>query len=72
MSWYIYLGAGVELVQLAIILLLVFRHRRLRRRLDEDLRFARRPPGSITEESPYQQLGATTADESRFEIARRA
>ncbi|MDT7603113.1 MAG: hypothetical protein QOF61_1110 [Acidobacteriota bacterium] len=72
MSWYIYLGAAVELVQLAIIFLLVFSHRRLRRRLDEDLRFTRRPPGSITEESPYHQLGASPAGESRFEIARRA
>jgi hypothetical protein len=72
MSWYIYLGAGIELVQLAIIFLLVFRYRRLQRRLDEDLRFARRPPGSITEESPYQQLTASPTDDSRFEIARRA
>jgi hypothetical protein len=74
MSWYIYLGALVELLQLAIIFLLVFNYRRLRRRLDEDLRFTRRPPGSITEETPYHQLGsASTANsESKFEIARRA
>ncbi|MFL6230891.1 MAG: hypothetical protein ACJ741_19115 [Pyrinomonadaceae bacterium] len=72
MSWYIYLGALVELLQLAIIFLLVLRHRRLKTRLDEDLRFARRPPASITEESPYRQLGALTEDESKYEIARRA
>ena len=76
MSWLIYLGAGVELVQLAIIFLLVFKYRRLQKRLDEDLRFARRPPQSITEESLFQQPSPTliepTSDESKFEALRRA
>ena len=76
MSWYIYVGAAVELLQLAVICLLVFKYVRLRRRLDEDLRFARRPPRSITEEGLYNQPGAslyeTAADDSRFEAVRRA
>jgi hypothetical protein len=76
MNWLIYLGAGVELVQLALIALLVFKYRRLQRRLDEDLRFTRRPPQSITEESLFHQPSSTlidpTPDESKFEAVRRA
>ncbi len=76
MSWYVYLCAGVELVQLAIIGLLAFKYRGLQRRLDEDLRFARRPPHSITEESPFQPTHAplleAARDESRFDAVRRA
>lgn len=76
MSWYVYLCAGVELLQLAIIGLLAFKYRRLQRRLDEDLRFARRPPRSITEESPFHHTAAplleATARESRFDAVRRA
>ena len=75
-SWYVYLCAGVELLQLAIIFLLAFKYRRLRRQLDEDLRFARRPPRSITEESPFQPPPAPLLEaargESRFDAARRA
>jgi hypothetical protein len=75
MNWLIYLGAGVELLQLAIIALLVFKYRRLQKRLDEDLRFARRPPQSITEESLFHQpspaLIESASGESRFEAVRR-
>jgi hypothetical protein len=76
MSWYIYLCAGVELMQLAIILLLAFKYRRLQRRLDEDLRFTRRPPQSITEESLFQHpatpLVEAAGGESKFDAVRRA
>jgi hypothetical protein len=76
MSWYVYLFLSVEVVQLAIISLLALKYRRLQRRLDEDLRFARRPPRSITEESPFQQPAAPLLEaaraESKFDIARRA
>jgi hypothetical protein len=76
MSWYVYLCGGVELLQLAIIGLLAHRYRRLQRRLDEDLRFARRPPRSITEESPFQHPAAPLREaaggESKFDAVRRA
>ncbi len=75
MSWYVYLCAGVELLQLAIIFLLAYKYRRLLRRMDEDLRFARRPPRSITEEGPFHQPAAAleaTRGESRFDAVRRA
>jgi hypothetical protein len=76
MSWHIYLYAGIELLQLVLILLLAFKYRRLQRRLDEDLRFTRRPPQSITEESLFQQSVAplieATGGESKFDAVRRA
>lgn len=76
MSWYVYLLVGVEVAQLAIISLLAFKYGRLRRRFDEDLRFARRPPRSITEENPFQQTAAplveVTRAESKFDAVRRA
>ena len=76
MSWYVYLFAGAELLQLAIIGLLAFKYRRLQRRLDEDLRFARRPPRSITEDGPFQPTPAPLLEcaprESRFDAVRRA
>lgn len=76
MSWYIYLCAAIELLQVAIIFLLAFKYRRLQRRLDEDLRFTRRPPQSITEESLFQQHAAPLVEavgsESKFDAVRRA
>jgi hypothetical protein len=76
MSWHIYLYVGIELLQLVIILLLAFKYRRLQRRLDEDLRFTRRPPQSITEESLFQHHAAplieATGGESKFDAVRRA
>lgn len=76
MNWLIYLGITVEVLQLAVILVLAAKYRRLQRRLDEDLRFTRRPPASITEEGcyPHTDLRArgTADDNSRFEAVRRA
>ncbi|MDT7543445.1 MAG: hypothetical protein QOE33_3349 [Acidobacteriota bacterium] len=76
MSWHIYLYLGIELVQLAIIFLLAFKYRRLQRRRDEDLRFTRRPPQSITEESLFQHTAAPLVEaaggESKFDVVRRA
>jgi hypothetical protein len=76
MRWYVYTAAAVGLLQLAVICLLAFKYRGLRRRLDEELRFGRRPPQSITEEGLFNQLGSTQGvpmvEESRFEAVRRA
>jgi hypothetical protein len=76
MRWYVYTAAAVGLSQLAIICLLAFKCRGLRRRLDEELRFGRRPPQSITEEGLFQLPGSTSdepvLEESKFEAVRRA
>jgi hypothetical protein len=62
MSFLFYLLAAVELLQLAIICLLVVKYRAMKRRLDEDLRFSRRPPRSITEEGFYSAQASALAD----------
>lgn len=76
MRWYVYTAAAVGLLQLAIICLLAIKYRGLRRRLDEELRFGRRPPQSITEEALFQLPGSTldepALEESKFEAVRRA
>jgi hypothetical protein len=75
MSWLFYLLASVELLQLAIICLLVAKYRAMKRRLNEDLRFSRRPPRSITEESLYSAQASALTDgagkESWLEAVRR-
>ena len=74
MSWWVYLLAAVELAQLALIGLLVWKWRATKRRLDEDLRFTRRPPGSITEglfNGQGAQLGEGSPKESWLEAVRR-
>jgi hypothetical protein len=75
MSWLFYLLATVELLQLAIICLLVAKYRAMKRRLDEDLRFSRRPPRSITEEGLYSAqtsaLNEGACKESWLEAVRR-
>ena len=76
MRWYVYAAAAVGLLQLAVICLLAFKYRGLRRRLDEELRFGRRPPQSITEEGLFQLTGPAqdmpALEESKFEAVRRA
>ena len=75
MSWWVCLLAAVELAQLALIGLLVWKWRATKRRLDEDLRFSRRPPRSITDESIFSahsaQLGEGSRKESWLDAVRR-
>jgi hypothetical protein len=58
--------AAVELLQIAAIGLLAVGYRRLQRRLDEDFRFARHPPRSITEDV-YGRPGSTFTESLREE-----
>lgn len=67
MSWWVYLLAAVELAQLALIGLLVWKWRASVRRLDEDLRFSRRPPRSITDESIFSAHSSAPPEGSRRE-----
>ncbi|HEX8068595.1 MAG TPA: hypothetical protein VF546_01500 [Pyrinomonadaceae bacterium] len=47
---FVLLWAAVELLQIGVIAMLVVGYRRLQRRLDQEQRFARQPPPSITDE----------------------
>ena len=67
MSWWVCLLAAVELAQLALIGLLVWKWRTTKRRLDEDLRFSRRPPRSITDESIFSAHNSALPESTRRE-----
>ena len=50
MKFFLFFWVAVEILQVAVIGMLVIGHRRLQRRLDEDFRFTQRPPRSVTDQ----------------------
>ncbi len=50
MRFFVLFWAAVELLQVAVIAALAVGYRNLRRQVDENYRFAERPPRSVTDE----------------------
>ena len=68
MRFLVLLFAVVELLQIAAIGLLAVGYRRLQHRLDEDYRFSRHPPRSITEDV-YGRPGSSFTEGLRGDAA---
>ncbi len=50
MRFLVFVFVAVELLQVAVIAMLVVGYRNLQRKVEGDFRFAERPPRSVTEE----------------------
>ena len=50
MRFLVFVFVAVELLQVAVIAMLVVGYRNLQRKVESDYRFAERPPRSVTED----------------------